>query len=101
MKRVASLVVVVLVLGALLYAQNHLLINGAGASFPAPIYSKWFDGFNGKNPNLRFNYQSVGPGAGTKQATDGGVDFGASDMPMTDGLMTSGLENRGPGILHL
>jgi phosphate transport system substrate-binding protein len=100
MKRVASLVVAVLVLGTLLYAQNPLLINGAGASFPAPIYSKWFDGFNGKNPNLRFNYQSVGSGAGIKQATDGTVDFGASDMPMTDELMKAFQDKRGTGILH-
>jgi phosphate transport system substrate-binding protein len=100
MKRVASLVVAVLVLGTLLYAENPLLINGAGASFPNPIYSKWFDEFHTKNPNVQFNYQSVGSGAGIKQVTDGIVDFGASDMPMTDELIKAFQDKRGTTILH-
>jgi phosphate transport system substrate-binding protein len=100
MKRVASLVVAVLVLGTLLYAENPLLINGAGASFPNPIYSKWFDEFHTKNQNVQFNYQSVGSGAGIKQVTDGIVDFGASDMPMTDELIKAFQDKRGTGILH-
>src|ERR1700730_11715468 len=100
MKRVASLVVAVLVLGTLLYAQNPLLINGAGASFPNPIYSKWFDEFHAKNPNLQFNYQSVGSGAGIKQVTDGTVDFGATDAPMNDEQLKTFQEKRGMSILH-
>jgi phosphate transport system substrate-binding protein len=100
MKRVASLVVVVLVLGTLLYAQNPLLINGAGASFPNPIYSKWFDEFHRKNPNLQFNYQSVGSGAGIKQVTDGTVDFGATDGPMNDEQLKTFQEKRGMSIQH-
>jgi phosphate transport system substrate-binding protein len=100
MKRVASLVVTVLVLGTLLYAENPLLINGAGASFPNPIYSKWFDEFHTKNQNVQFNYQSVGSGAGIKQVTDGIVDFGASDMPMTDELIKAFQDKRATGILH-
>src|SRR5277367_1749970 len=100
MKRVASLVAAVLVLGTLLYAENPLLINGAGASFPNPIYSKWFDEFHTKNPSVQFNYQSVGSGAGIKQVTDGIVDFGASDMPMTDELIKAFQDKRGTGILH-
>jgi phosphate transport system substrate-binding protein len=100
MKRVASLVVAFLVLGTLLYAENPLLINGAGASFPNPVYSKWFDEFHTKNPNVQFNYQSVGSGAGIKQVTDGIVDFGASDMPMTDELIKAFQDKRGTSILH-
>jgi phosphate transport system substrate-binding protein len=58
-------------------------INAAGATFPAPIYQKWAEEFKAKT-GVQINYQSVGSGAGIKQFTDGTVDFGASDMPMTD-----------------
>ena len=58
-------------------------INAAGATFPAPIYQKWAEEFKTKT-GVQINYQSVGSGAGIKQFTDGTVDFGASDMPMTD-----------------
>lgn len=61
-----------------------LLINGAGATFPYPIYSKWFDLYSTINPDARFNYQSIGSGGGIKQITSGTVDFGATDGPMTD-----------------
>lgn len=61
-----------------------MLINGAGATFPYPIYSKWFDEYSRVNPDARFNYQSIGSGGGIKQITAGTVDFGASDGPMTD-----------------
>jgi phosphate transport system substrate-binding protein len=100
MKRVASLVVAVLVLGTLLYAQNALVVTGAGATFPYPIYSKWFDVFHSKNGNVEFNYQSIGSGGGIKQVTEGTVDFGASDMPMTDELMKAFQDKRGTSILH-
>src|ERR1035438_6978208 len=55
-------------------------INAAGATFPATIYQKWFEDFKG----AKINYQAVGSGAGIQQMTQGTVDFGASDMPMTD-----------------
>ena len=61
-----------------------ILINGAGATFPYPIYSKWFDVYTSINPDARFNYQSIGSGGGIKQITSGTVDFGATDGPMTD-----------------
>ena len=61
-----------------------MLINGAGATFPYPIYSKWFDVYSTINPDARFNYQSIGSGGGIKQITAKTVDFGASDGPMTD-----------------
>ncbi len=60
-----------------------VLINGAGATFPYPIYSKWFDVYSKINPEVRFNYQSIGSGGGIKQITAKTVDFGASDGPMT------------------
>jgi len=59
-------------------------INGAGATFPYPIYGKWFEEFRKKNPSIEINYQSKGSGAGIAQLTEGTVDFGASDMPMKD-----------------
>jgi len=59
-------------------------INGAGATFPAPIYQKWFQEFNKLHPDIQINYQSIGSGGGIRQLTEGTVDFGASDMPMTD-----------------
>ncbi|MBZ5606858.1 MAG: phosphate ABC transporter substrate-binding protein PstS [Acidobacteriia bacterium] len=59
-------------------------INGAGATFPAPIYQKWFQEFHKAHPDVQINYQSIGSGGGIRQLTEGTVDFGASDMPMTD-----------------
>jgi len=77
------------------YAQ--LLVNGAGATFPYPIYSKWFDEYAKVDPSVRFNYQSIGSGGGQKQITARTVDFGASDGPMSDENLA-----KAPGkILHL
>jgi phosphate transport system substrate-binding protein len=61
-----------------------LKINGAGATFPYPIYSKWFDEYQKKNPQVAINYQSVGSGAGIRQFLEKTIDFGATDAPMTD-----------------
>ena len=61
-----------------------VLINAAGATFPYPIYSKWFDEYHKLHPNIQINYASVGSGAGIRQILAGTVDFGASDGPMTD-----------------
>lgn len=60
------------------------LINGAGASFPYPLYSKWFKTYNTKHPEIRINYQSIGSGGGVRQVMKGTVDFGATDSPMKD-----------------
>src|SRR6476620_3251352 len=57
--------------------------TGAGATFPNPIYTKWFDAY-AKETGVRINYQSIGSGGGIRQFTEGTVDFGASDAPMTD-----------------
>jgi len=65
-------------------AGAQTLINGAGATFPYPIYSKWFDAYTKVDPEVRFNYQSIGSGGGIKQITSRTVDFGASDGPMSD-----------------
>jgi phosphate transport system substrate-binding protein len=65
-------------------AAAQTLMNGAGATFPYPIYSKWFDEYARIDQSVRFNYQSIGSGGGIKQVTSRTVDFGASDGPMTD-----------------
>ena len=59
-------------------------LNGAGATFPYPIYSKWFNEYHKLHPDVQINYQSIGSGGGIRQLTAGTVDFGASDGPMTD-----------------
>ena len=59
-------------------------LNGAGATFPYPIYSKWFSEYHKLHSDVQINYQSIGSGGGIRQVTAGTVDFGASDMPMTD-----------------
>jgi phosphate transport system substrate-binding protein len=61
-----------------------ITINGAGATFPNPIYSKWFEQYRRAHPNVQVNYQAIGSGGGIKQLTAQTVFFGASDMPMTD-----------------
>jgi len=74
-----------------------MMINGAGATFPYPIYSKWFDEYAKVDPSVRFNYQSIGSGGGQKQILAQTVDFGASDGPMSDENLS-----KAPGkILHL
>jgi len=59
-------------------------LNGAGATFPYPMYSKWFSEYHKLHSDVQINYQSIGSGGGIRQVTEGTVDFGASDMPMTD-----------------
>src|SRR5438552_4086668 len=75
----------------------QMTMNGAGATFPYPIYSKWFDEYARVDPSVRFNYQSIGSGGGQKQITARTVDFGASDGPMSDENLA-----KAPGkILHI
>jgi phosphate transport system substrate-binding protein len=100
MKRTAVLLVAVLALGIVVLAQNPLLINGAGATFPYPMYSKWFDEYHKKFPNVQINYQSIGSGGGIKQVTEGTVDFGASDGPMNDEQLKTFQDKHGFPILH-
>src|SRR5512132_2278526 len=78
-------------------ASQGLTINGAGATFPYPIYSKWFAEYNKLHPDVRINYQSIGSGGGIRQLTNQTVFFGATDGPMTDEQLKSA-----PGpIVHL
>src|SRR5437879_4990737 len=69
-------------------APAQLKINGAGATFPAPIYQKWFGEYKAR-ANVEINYQAIGSGGGRKQLLEGTVDFGASDKPMSDEELTS------------
>jgi phosphate transport system substrate-binding protein len=73
-----------------------LLINGAGATFPAPIYQKWFNEYNKLHPDIKFNYQAIGSGGGIKQFGEGTVDFGASDAPMKDDQIA-----KAPDVVHI
>jgi len=78
-------------------ASAQMMINGAGATFPYPIYSKWFDAYAKVDPSVRFNYQSIGSGGGQKQILSQTVDFGASDGPMSDDNLA-----KAPGkLLHI
>jgi phosphate transport system substrate-binding protein len=100
MKRLAGLLLVILAAGGALLAQNALLINGAGATFPYPMYSKWFDEYRKTNSSIQINYQSIGSGGGIKQVTEGTVDFGASDGPMNDDQLKAYKDKHGFAILH-
>jgi phosphate transport system substrate-binding protein len=102
MKRIAGnfLAALTLALTVVFFAHAALSINGAGATFPYPMYSKWFDEYQKKNPNVQINYQSIGSGGGIKQVTEGTVDFGASDGPMNEEQLKAFQDKHGFGILH-
>jgi phosphate transport system substrate-binding protein len=82
-----------------LAAQTTL--NGAGATFPNPMYSKWFNEYQKLHPEIHINYQSIGSGGGIRQVTEGTVDFGASDMPMTDGQLAEAQGKLKTRVLNL
>ena len=77
-------VLLVLLFGVVTLSTAQTTLNGAGATFPYPIYSKWFSEYHNQHPNVQINYQSIGSGGGIRQVLAGTVDFGASDGPMTD-----------------
>ncbi len=79
-------------------AQAQLTINGAGATFPNPLYSKWFDAYRKIDPSVQINYQAIGSGGGQKQISEQTVDFGASDGPMSDESLAKA---QGGKLLHL
>jgi phosphate transport system substrate-binding protein len=81
-------------------APQTTLINGAGATFPNPIYSKWFDTYHKLFPSIQINYQPIGSGGGIQQVTEGTVDFGATDGPMTDDQLKAYQTKHGSEILH-
>ena len=78
-RRIALLCVVLAV-----PAFGQTTLNGAGATFPNPMYQKWFSEYHKAHPDIEFNYQSIGSGGGIRQVLAQTVDFGASDGPMTD-----------------
>src|SRR5437016_6154073 len=95
MKRI--LAILALLAAATLANAQTVQINGAGATFPYPIYSKWFSDYHKAHPNAEINYQSIGSGGGIRQLTAGTVFFGASDGPMTnEQILAAGFP-----ILHL
>jgi phosphate transport system substrate-binding protein len=77
--------------------EASTLINGAGATFPFPLYSKWFSEFQKVDNDVQINYQSIGSGGGIRQFTENTVDFGATDIPMT----TEQLAKTGLSIIHI
>src|ERR1700674_2386534 len=92
-RKMLGLAVLLLVAGTAARAQN---INAAGATFPYPIYSKWFDEYHKQHSSIQINYQSIGSGGGISQVIARTVDFGASDGPMSDDQ----LKQAGFSILH-
>jgi phosphate transport system substrate-binding protein len=96
MKKILLAVSLCLGIAGLLAADNPIQLNAAGATFPNPIYSKWFDEYHKMMSNVEINYQSIGSGGGIRQLEARTVDFGASDMPMND----QQLQQAGFKILH-
>jgi phosphate transport system substrate-binding protein len=100
-KRLSTLFMVALAI-AVFQGLGHaqMLINGAGATFPYPIYSKWFNEYAKLHTEIQINYQSIGSGGGIRQVTEGTVDFGATDGPMNDEQLQNFQTKRGVGVLH-
>src|SRR6202040_1496902 len=95
--KIFSVVAVLLVLGTVgVTAAGQVLLNAAGATFPYPIYSKWFDQYHQAHSDVQINYQSIGSGGGIRQLLDKTVDFGASHRPMSD----EQLKQASVAILH-
>ena len=86
MKKTLATVVLSLLVMGMAQAQK---LTGAGSTFDYPIFSKWFSEYSSAHPGVEVNYQSIGSGGGIAQVTKGLVDFGASDMPMTDDMLSS------------
>lgn len=95
LKRVAFVLLCAVLMVGIGTAQTNL--NGAGATFPYPVYSKWFSEYHKAHPDIQINYQSIGSGGGIRQVSAGTVDFGATDGPMTD----QQLGDAGRKIYHL
>jgi phosphate transport system substrate-binding protein len=82
-------------------AVAQTTLNGAGATFPYPMYSKWFSEYHKLHSDVQINYQSIGSGGGIRQVTEGTVDLGASDMPMTDAQLAEAKGKLNTNILNL
>ncbi|SRR5579875_17283 len=98
--RFAIIILVGTIVAGATAALSTLSLTAAGATFPYPIYSKWFDSYHKLHPEIEINYQSIGSGGGIRQVTAGTVDFGASDGPMNDEEITAFKQKRGMDILH-
>jgi len=96
-KTVLRLVCVLLALPVV----GQTTLNGAGATFPYPMYSKWFSEYHKIHPDIEINYQSIGSGGGIRQVTEGTVEFGASDMPMTDEQLREAADKLKTRVLNL
>jgi len=80
---------------------NEVSLNGAGASFPFPIYSKWFGEYQKINKEIKINYQSIGSGGGIKQLTEGTVDFGGTDSPMKTEELSAAESKNQSKVIHI
>src|SRR3954469_11717668 len=96
MNRTKSLVLATM-LGAALPAAAQVQLNGAGATFPNIIYQNWMLTYNQSHPDVKLNYQSIGSGGGIRQFSDGTVDFGGTDAPMSDSAIAAIQGN----VLHI
>ncbi|HVE14145.1 MAG TPA: phosphate ABC transporter substrate-binding protein PstS [Elusimicrobiota bacterium] len=96
-RKIAAAILVAAMSGGAAFAEGAIALNGAGATFPYPIYSKWFDKYHEAHPDVQINYQSIGSGGGIRQVTEKTVDFGATDGPMSD----EQLAKAGGGVLHI
>ncbi len=99
MRRLTLLILLCAV--AALPAVSQTTLNGAGATFPYPMYSKWFSEYHKLHPEVQINYQSIGSGGGIRQVTEGTVDFGASDMPMTEAQLAEAQSKLKTRVLNL
>ena len=97
-QKIISALFLAVTFSMLTHAQ--LQLNGAGATFPAVIYSKWFDQYKNAT-GVQFNYQAIGSGGGIRQIAEGTVDFGATDGPMTDKQLAEAKSKQGTDILHI
>jgi phosphate transport system substrate-binding protein len=95
---IKSMAAAMMLAPAMLVAQVQL--TGAGATFPAPIYTKWFDEYHKAHPEVQINYQPIGSGGGIRQVTEGTVDFGATDGPMNETQLGDFKTKRGSEVLH-
>ncbi|MCM2323146.1 MAG: phosphate ABC transporter substrate-binding protein PstS [Oligoflexia bacterium] len=93
----ALLILLASTMGGNALAADSIQLNGAGATFPYPLYSKWFSEYGKVSPGVQINYQSIGSGGGIRQFTERTVDFGASDAPMTE----EQLAKAGSPVIHV
>jgi phosphate transport system substrate-binding protein len=98
LKSISSIFLFIVLFSGMCSSQVQLV--GAGATFPAVIYSKWFDEYR-STTGVQINYQAIGSGGGIRQVTEGTVDFGASDGPMNDKQLSEARSKQGTDILHI